>query len=175
MTERNTEAGAASERVAKKIRFLMRTESMTLDQMAGRVGVPPEHIRYVMDGVSPPTRHLLEKFCAAFHVHLDFFGKDIERQLAQPPSAAPTASGKPTPPLPFTPATQKRKAIPIGVLPAEKTTGQGGDAKPKRKFDLAELAIHHQALLETLIEKKIISREAYQERVDSVRKRAGLA
>lgn len=160
---------AHSETIAKKIRFLLRTESMTLAAMADRIGVTQEHLRYVVDGISRPTTHLLEKICATFNVRLDFFGKGIEQMLRESRLGQPVASPA-TAPLPFTPEAKKKKATPIGMIPKEP------DPKPqkKRKFDLAELAAHHQALLECLIEQRVIPSDVYLKKLEDVRKRSGL-
>ena len=45
---------------------------------------------------------------------------------------------------------------------------------PKRKFDLAELATHYQAVLEILIEKKLITSDDYEAKLSQVRDRSGL-
>ena len=172
MAQEVTTIAGARDAVAKKIRFLMRTETMTISQMADRIGVTPEHLKYVVDGVSTPTVHLLEKVCATFNVKLDFFGKGIAQQLKE--SAVGPSMSKPAPsssPLPFTPDAKKRKAQPIGVIPETKE-----ESKPekKRNFDLAELAAHHQALLECLMELKILPPERYMQKLADVRERSGL-
>lgn len=177
-TNSTTSGQASRETVAKKIRFLMHNRSVTIPQMADRIGVTPDHLRYIVDGISKPTRHLIEKICAAFNVKPDFFGKDLLATLGGEPDE-PRGASEPrrTPPLPFTPEGQRRKAIPIGVLPAA-SEGKGapgaGSEKKKRKFDLAELAAHHQALLEVLIEKRVIKSDDYSKKLEDVRKRAGL-
>ena len=139
-------------------------------EMAERIGTNKEHIQYVVDGVSKPTIHLLEKFCATFNVNLDFFGKGIEKAVRDSRLGKPASKSPSHAPLPFTPYSKKKKVQPIGVIP------QTEDSKPKKKrqFDLAELAAHHQALLECLFELKIIPPDHYMKKLEDVRKRAGL-
>ncbi len=170
MTQEIPTIEISPETIAKKIRFLLRTESMTLAEMADRIGVNKEHLQYVVDGISKPTIHLLEKFCATFNVNLDFFGKGIEQAVKESRLGKPVQKSPQHSPLPFTPDSKKRKAQPIGVIPKTE------EAKPKKKrqFDLAELAAHHQALLECLFELKIVPPDLYMKKLEDVRERAGL-
>ena len=148
------------ETIAKKIRFLLHNNSTTIEELSSRIGVTRENLRYVLDGLSWPTKHLLEKLCAAFDVRMDYFGANIEETL----------TGSVIGPADFDDPSD------LSATPVHKKSVESvDDEKPrKRKFDLAEMAAHHQALLECLIEKKLITPDDYQTKVDNIRDRAGL-
>jgi transcriptional regulator with XRE-family HTH domain len=167
------------EPIAKKIRYLMHNQSLTVQQVAERIGVTAEHLKYVVDGISKPTRHILEKLCAAFNVKLDFFGKDLQTLLAEEPPADEESADPRSPAQAHAADRHKRKPGSAGQGAALKkgsaTAKAARNAKrKKRKFDLAELAVHHQALLECLLEMKSIGAEKYAAKVAEVRRRLGL-
>ena len=148
-----TSTDPVSEKFARKLRFLLSNESVTIDSVARQVGFTPEQLQYVVDGASKPTRHLVDRLCEVFGVRPTFFGKDIDRALVSEPAGE--IGGKPT-----------------GVT----FKPDGGELIPKkRKFDLAELAAHHQALLECLFEKRILLPDDYEKKLVAVRTRAGLS
>ena len=156
------------EQVAKKIRFLLHNESMTVKTLANRIGVQKEYLRDVLDARAHPTMHLVGKLSAVFDVKPEFFGDELKEILWEDPEETKEAD----------------EAIELAKLKATisvrhpESPSPGGSkesgSKHTRKFDLAELAAHHQALLECLVEKKAISAKCYSRKLTEVRRRAKL-
>ena len=160
------------ERIAKKIRFLLHNEALTVNNVAGRLGVPKEFLRDIVDAKARPTRHIMQKLCMFFEVKPEFFGEGIQELLWDDPEAGDDEMAG------LEAAVQAQKAGVDQPANASSTGGPGktpeSPKKRRRKFDLAELAAHHQALLECLLDKKLIDREEYIAKVDDVRRRANL-
>ena len=146
----NTQS-STQDTIARRIRFLLQTRSMTMGDLAQRIGVTREHMRYVLDGLAWPTKHFLEKVCAAFDVKMHYFGENLDELL----------SGTIISTTDFTD-------------PISSDEAKASSKKEKRKFDLAEMATHHQALLEVLIAKKILLPDEYEKKLEDVRSRTGL-
>jgi transcriptional regulator with XRE-family HTH domain len=170
------------EQIAKKIRFLLHNETITIKQMAERIGVELDYLKLVSDGLAKPTRHLLTKICTSFNLKMDYFESEVLALLGSGEDAGgrerEEARGEEKPqtlPLPFTPAGKKRQAVPVGTGAARSGKSTTGLTKKKIQFNLAQMAAHHQALLECLIEKKLLAAADYQKKLNSVRQRAKLA
>ena len=156
------------EQVAKKIRFLLNNESMSLRKLADRMGVQKEYLRDVLDARARPTMHLVNKLATVFDVKPEFFGHELKEILWEDPEEKKEAAEA---------AELAKLKEAISVVPAESPSSGGSkksSSKRARKFDLAELAAHHQALLECLIEKKVISAEYYSRKLNEVRRHAKL-
>ena len=164
------------EKIAKKIRFLLQNESLTVNNLASRLGVSKEYLREVIDARANPTRNLIQKICTNFAVKPEFFGPAIRDILWEEPEEA-TANDEGD--LEKLEREIKQISQTVGVLPDEKaaTSGKGKKtaSKRRRKFDLAELAVHHQALLECLLQKKLICPDNYVRKVDDIRSHTKLA
>ena len=154
----------AQETISKRIRFLMQTRSMTMGDLAQRIGVTREHMRYVLDGLSWPTKHLLEKICVTFDVKMDYFGPNLDELLG----------GTVISTTDFIDPTAGDEEASASGQGSQGSQGGQAEKKSKRKFDLAEMAAHHQALLEALVEKKILRPGEYEKKLKDVRARAGL-
>lgn len=161
---------AALERVARKIRFLLNNESLTVRNLAARIGVSREYLKDVVDAHARPTRHLLIKLCSVFNVKLEFFGPAaLDFEFEEEVDGNGVGGGP-----------RSASNAGVGVLP--RSTPQVGrgkrgkkeESKKKRKFDLAELAAHHQALLDCLLEKRVFTADEYQKKLEEVRARARL-
>ncbi len=167
------------EQIARKIRFLQHNQSITIKQMAERLGVEVNYLKEVVDGLAKPTRHLLTKICTIFNLKLDYFESEVLSLLGAQEDEEKKEENleelkERTMPLPFTPEANKRKAVPVGT-PVPHLQPQSPPVKKKRrKLNIAGLAAHHQALLECLIGKKLLSAQEYQKKVADVRQRAKL-
>ncbi len=119
---------------ARKIRFLLHTNTMTIQALANEIGVTNEMLREVVDEMSVPTPHLLQKICTFFGVRDDYFAEAPHaapsaapqaRPAARPPSAAvrpglkSSAGGAPAHPAPNRPALSR----PVLSRPAAHQTG----------------------------------------------------
>ena len=136
-----------------------------MGDLAQRIGVTREHMRYVLDGLSWPTKHFLEKVCAAFDVKMHYFGENID-ELLSGTIISTTNFIDPTSSDDDKTSSDNDKTS----SDDDKTSSK----KEKRKFDLAEMAAHHQALLEVLIEKKLLLPDEYEKKLEDVRSRTGL-
>jgi len=135
-----------AEHPGKKIRFLLHTNSMTIQQLAESLGVTKDHMREIVDEEAVPTPHLLHRICGVFGVREDYFGSAIKYVVPEP---KPGLGSAPLPP-----------GIATSVVPV---------ARRKRKLDLAELAARHQALVDCLVAKKVLLPKEYQKRLDALR------
>jgi transcriptional regulator with XRE-family HTH domain len=142
------------EAIGKKIRFLLHNQAVTAARLSSEIGVTKDYLKDVLGGRAKPTRHLLNKVCAFFNVKSDFFGAEVNDILWEDPEDDSEDGGD---------------------FDFESASGSGGKSKRrKRKFDLAELAAHHQALLECLVEKRVIDSASYNKKVEDVRRRTKL-
>ncbi|MBI4582586.1 MAG: helix-turn-helix transcriptional regulator [Planctomycetes bacterium] len=167
------------EQIARKIRFLQHNQSITIKQMAERLGVEVNYLKEVADGLAKPTRHLLNKICAVFNLKLDYFESEVLSLLGAQEEEEKKEENLEdlkarTPPLPYTPEANKRKALPVGTPAPHLPPPAPPPKKKRRKLNIAGLAAHHQALLECLIERKLLSAQEYQKKVADVRQRAKL-
>ncbi len=126
---------------ARKIRFLLHTNTMTIQTLAHEIGVTNEMLREVVDELSVPTPHLLQKICTFFGVKDDYFGEAPHAALApqarpatKPPSAAvrpglkSNAGPAPTASSPLRPAP--RPTAPAHFAPARPPSAQAAAATP---------------------------------------------
>src|SRR5262245_21256349 len=127
------------EHPAKKIRFLLHTHSMTVQQLSAELQVPLEYLQEVADEQAMPTPQLLHRICALFDLHENYFGEALRMR---PEDVALVSDG----------ATPGRGA----KQPGGRGVGGKSGIRRRRKIDLTELAARHQALVDCLIAKKVL-------------------
>lgn len=137
-----------SAQAKRKLQFLIDTNHVTIPQVADTIGVPTSILQQVLDGVSHPTESLIRKCADYFGVTFEF----ITGQETTTPEAASPAHGRARP-------MREPKSV---------TTDKSDDSKSKGTLNVRTLATRHQALLELMIEKGLITAREYQEQVKVV-------
>jgi transcriptional regulator with XRE-family HTH domain len=125
----------AEEHPGKKIRFLLHTHSMTIQQLANEIRLTCETLREIVDEEAVPTPHVLQRITGFFGLRQNYFGN-----VPQAPAPAPG-----------------------GGHMAQR------QSRNKRKIDLRELAVRHQALLNCLVGKKCINLKDYETQLEVLR------
>ena len=136
-----------SAQAKRKLQFLIDTNHVTIPQVADTIGVPTAVLQQVLDGVSHPTESLIRKCADYFGVTFEF----ITGQETTTPEAAAPAHGRARPIRESKPNVEKSE-----------------DSKSKGTLNVRTLATRHQALLELMIEKGLITARDYQEQVKVV-------
>ena len=124
----------AEEHPGKKIRFLLHTHSMTIQQLADELRLTCESLREIVDEEALPNPHVLQRISSFFGLRQNYFGS-----VPQAAAAAPGGN-----------MAQRRP-------------------RNKRKIDLRELAVRHQALLNCLVGKKCINLKDYETQLEVLR------
>ncbi len=140
-----------SKKTIRKIQFLIDANHVTVPQVADTIGVPHRTLQDVLDGIAHASEGLIRKCADYFGVTLEF----ITGQEAPAPKAAPPAHGR------ATPWDGGKTAVRASATPAP-------TEKPLGALNVRTVATRHQALVELLIEKGIISARDYHEKVRKV-------
>ena len=143
-TSREGSSSADNESIARKIQFLVTTHRTTLQDLAGALNVRREILQEIIDGRAPPTPAILDAMAGHFGVTSDFF---LDSEVR---------------PRPEEEAQQES--------PAKKTTTRLR-GKTRSISGVKALAVRHQALLEALISKGILSPADYHEHILQVEQR----
>ncbi len=130
----------------RRIRFLMDTSHITMQDLAVELGMRKSDLLEILDGLAQPSTHFIRETARHFGVTIEFLmsGKELGEKGATP-AAAPVAA--------HAPAKAKRKPV---------RTGGGA-------FVLKDLAIRHQALLELLVQKGTITAGEYKAVVEQIK------
>lgn len=143
MEDPTLERQAQNKRAVRRIQFLLDNNRLSVHEAAVRLSVRQPVLQAVLDGRSLPTEALLRKIAAYFEIDFEFLSSDGREPEIEP---APRASSAP--------AAAADKSPPASS-----------------KLDLRTLAIRHQALLETLVKKGLISAAEYRLQVEEVQSR----
>ena len=146
---------------AKKIRFLLHTHSTTIQTLADALGVTRDNLREIVDEQAQPTTHLLQTICAHFHLREDYFGLSRAVELKQPEPAAKPQAARPS----------QRPSVRPGAGPAATQKPAAGVKPKKRKVDVIELFLRHQALVDCLIARNLFTRPDYEKRLEILREK----
>jgi transcriptional regulator with XRE-family HTH domain len=159
----------SSNHPARKIKQLLKTYSMTVQEVSEKLGITLESLREILDERAMPTAHLLRRISSMFGV-----GEAIFDEFLPSPSPAsgrgrddfefPAGGAKPAAALPF-----KGKSV-AGAGPGRSiAAGKGTRLRRQKKLDLAEIYIRQQVLFELLMDKKVFTRDEYQMRMEIIR------
>ncbi len=149
-TQEPTSWDMQSTQTIRKIQFLVDTNHVTVSQVADTIGVPRSTLQDVLDGIAHASESLVRKCADYFGVTMEFI-TGIE---APAKKAAPLAHGRAT-----SWGTTPAPAAPV----PEKVAGS---------LNVRTLATRHQALVELLIEKGIVSARDYHDLVRKVEERS---
>ena len=129
--------------VVRRIRFLMETQHVLVQDLAYDLGVQRAYLLEVLDERTKPTSGFLRSVASHFKVTVDFLESGKTLSL---PKVLPKHQGK------------RRR---------------GRDRRRKNRGGLAmsDLAVRHQALVECLVDKGVISAGEYNAWVERVMKR----
>ncbi len=144
---------------ARKIKSLLKTYTMTVQELSERLGVTLESLREILDERAMPTPRSLRRIASLFGVAHTIFGE----AALSPPPPAPAERGD----FDFAgPAHHGAPAAPARPAPGG---ARGQRLRRRKKLDLAELAARHQALLDLLLDKKVFTRDEFQMRLEIIR------
>lgn len=155
---------------ARKVKQLLKTYSMTVQELSEKLGITLESLREILDERAMPTAHLLRRISSLFGVGEAIFDEFL------PLSRSPvTGTGRDD--FDFTPGAAKPPAAlslkgkaPGGAGPGRPiAAGKGARLRRHKQVDLAELFIRQQVIFELLIDKKVFTREEYQMRMEIIR------
>ena len=169
-----------NESPARKIKFLLATNSMTVQSFAEKIGITLECLRDILDDREAPTPHLLRRVCEVFSLQDNFFGP------AYDPENEDLDFGEADVPDMMTSLVQGKAHAAAGSKPgAEKGTmaQRLADIRRKpgpssrgplrhrhhRKIDMAELAARQRAILDLLISKKVLTQQEFETRLEILR------
>ena len=159
----------SSNHPARKIKQLLKTYSMTVQEVSEKLGITLESFREILDERAMPTAHLLRRISSMFGVGEAIFDEFLPSGSAErggtlgdfdfSPGTAKPAGGLPL----------KAKGAP-GAGPGRSiAAGKGTRLRRQKKLDLAEVYIRQQVLFELLIDKKVFTRDEYQMRMEIIR------
>lgn len=157
-----------SENSVKKIKGLLKNCSLTVQDLADRLGITVESLRDILDEREFPTTHILRRICKLFGLPEKYFGS----ALASDGQSEEEAEELPTNLLrefqasahgPRTPAPRPSRGAPDPVTRAVHRSHR------RRKLDLAEIAARFQALLDLLVDKQLITRDEFQMHLEIIR------
>ena len=148
----------SSNHPARKLKQLLKTYTMSVQELSEKLGITLESFREILDERAWPTAHLLRRVCSLFGVGEAMFGEFLREDFdftspPTQPAAAAAFKGKPP-------------AGPAGRSPGP---ARGLRLRRKKKLDLTELFVRHQVLFELLVDKKVFTREEYQMRMEIIR------
>jgi len=153
--------------IVRKLQFLLDTNHVTVMAIAERTGIPKKLIQDILDGASLPTEAMLRKFADFFGVTLEFIlGRDDGGSASRGSGATRSSSAARTSP-------GKGSA---GIGKGSAGTAKGAPVPGKRtktagSLNIRAIATRHQALVELLVEKGMISARDYHEMVQKIEKR----
>ncbi|MGE3166761.1 MAG: helix-turn-helix domain-containing protein [Planctomycetota bacterium] len=164
-------------RAARRIQFLLDNHRLPAHEAARQLGVRKTVLQDILDGRSFPTEGLLRKIAAHFRVDLDFLVGSTE--IAEPPTPTSTTApaGVAGPPPQSTaprPARPSATSVPGSDPPkAESPPQRAGRTRSTPGVSLRTLAIRHQALVELLVSKGVLTAAEYRAQVEAIDDRAG--
>lgn len=156
----------------RRIRFLLENNRLPVHRAAELMGVRKSVLQDVLDRKNQPTEELLRKIAAYFDVELEFIC-GAEESVSSPGASASASKGPTSTPKKASPeARTLGKATPAGSSSAR---SKGSPKKSSRgtKLNTRSLASRHQALLELLLEKRVITAAEYHARIEEVENRRG--
>ncbi len=136
--------------VARKLRFLMETQHLTVPGLAERLSIRRQSLQQIVDAKADPPRHTLVDLAKYFGVDNDYFDDVKAEKPAKADSSANTrghARGRPSP------APARRTEAPEGLT-------------------LKTLAVRYQGLVELMIQKGVFSASEYHDHIKAVEDRA---
>ncbi len=135
--------------ILRKLQFLISTNNVTAQQLARTTGLSQKNVQEILDGVSLPTESMLRKCADFFGVTLEFvMGKDDGKGAKQTAPRSHSSGSK------------------SGAPPAGQTSPKA--AAPSGPLNLRTIATRHQALIELLIEKRVITAREYHDMVQKI-------
>jgi transcriptional regulator with XRE-family HTH domain len=144
---------------ARKIKHLLKTYSMTIQELSERLGITLESLREILDERAAPTPRLLKRICSLFGVGEALFNEFLREDFDF--SDAPAESDAAAP--------LKGKPAALTGPGRSAAAGKGPRMRHNKKIDLAELFIRQQVLFELLLDKKVFTRDEYQMRMEIIR------
>ncbi len=151
---------------ARKIKFLMRNYSMTVQSLSEKVGVTTECLRHILNEEEIPTPHILYQICGLFNLNESFFGDALRPQSK---SAAQREDG-----LLEIPGGAKHMGQ--MTMAADRLLSEIGgkmrkslNERHRKTLDLADLAARQQVILDLLISKKVFTKSEYDTRLEILR------
>src|SRR5262245_59696972 len=127
---------------ARKIKQLLKTYSMTVQEVSEKLGITLESLREILDERAMPTAHLLRRISSMFGVGEAIFDEFF------PPAEAAEADSRDD--FEFSPTPRRPAGLPFkkptaGAGPGRPiAAGKGARPRSKKKVDLAELLIRQQ-------------------------------
>ena len=131
--------------LARKIRFLMETQHVTVPQLAERLGIRRSTIQDIVDRKAEASTNTLRQIAHYFGVDLDYFEESGVEPEGPVPSLKPNRAA--------TTAAAKEKA------------------KEPEPLTLRTLAIRYQGLVELLVEKGVFTAAEYHDHIKRVENR----
>lgn len=167
-----------SEGYARKLQFLISTHRVTMLDLADAIGVKKRALQDMIDGLTVPSPTMIEAICKHFGVSSGFFdGSTVAKRGAakseesKKPAAKSHSGAAPASPAAAAAAAAK-KSLPAPakkkVRNEPKAAVSPGHAPPE---SFQALAVRHQALLEALLEKGVISPADYHKQIQIVERR----
>jgi len=143
------------EHPARKIKFLLKNYSMSPQVFTEKIGITMESLRDILDEREMPTPHILYKICNLFNLSEGYFGNAL-RSLPGTTSRRGKNKGSVT--------------IAADELVKELRSKTGLSRNSNNKLDMAaDLAARHQALVDLLVSKKVITSGEYHTRLEILR------
>ncbi len=152
------------ESTGHKIGFLIETNHLTVPNLAQAISVSASALQEVVDGQALASEVLVKKICEHLKVHESFFAHDGQQAAASPsPSERrPSSDGKDDSPSSSTewdPLFHTLEGF------------SSADSSSSGVLTLKALAARHQALVELLVLKGVISGTDYRESIYRVEQR----
>jgi hypothetical protein len=167
--------------VVRKLQFLLDTNHVTVMSLAERTGITKKLIQDILDGASLPTEAMLRKFAEFFGVTLEFIlgrddGASTQRGSAavRSPSTGRSSSGKGSAGIAKGSSGVRKGSAGVAkgsAGPGRGTAPAGKRTKGAGSLNIRAVATRHQALVELLVEKGVISARDYSELVQRIEKR----
>lgn len=129
--------------VVRRIRFLMETQHVLVQDLAYDLGVQKAYLLEVLDERTQPTPGFLKSVASYFKVTVDFLHSGKTLILSQP----------------------------VSKHGGKKSRGRERRRKDRGGLAMSDLAVRHQALVECLVDKGVISAGEYNSWVERVMKR----
>ncbi len=163
-TKDSTAWDSSPQRTVRKLQFLIDTHHVTVQMLADSIGVPHKNLFDVLDGVALPTEGFIRKCAEYFKVPLEFItGQE-----------APTESkdgGKKSRRSQNSGRDSKRVQGAERTRSSQRRPSRGQRTRTPESLNVRKLAIRHQALLELLIEKRVLTPQEYHDQVKRIEER----
>ncbi len=163
-TKDSTAWDSSPQRTVRKLQFLIDTHHVTVQMLADSIGVPHKTLFEVLDGVALPTEGFIRKCAEYFEVPLEFVsgqGTSSKSKEGVTKSRSPQKTAR---------ASKEAKGT-GRTRSSQRTPSRRSQEQASESLNVRTLAIRHQALLELLIEKRVLTPQEYHDQVKRIEER----